>query len=229
MTPGAEGAPEPAVRFSDIVKRFGGKAGAVTALDGISGTVNAGAVTGVVGPDGAGKTTLLRLIAGLMSPDSGSLRVLGQDATGGEGTRAILGYMPQRFGLYEDLTVGENLDLYADLRGLALALRAERFAELMTMSGLAPFADRLAGDLSGGMKQKLGLACTLLGSPKVLLLDEPSVGVDPVSRAELWSMVRRIADAGMADGGDEEIPLLGRGGLHLGPSTRSLMGLRNVG
>ncbi len=143
-------------------------------------------MTGLIGPDGAGKTTLMRLAAGLLLPDAGEIRVLDIDALAEPlAVQSSVGYMPQRFGLYEDLSVQENLDLYADLQGMPMAQRPARYAELMRMTGLGPFTRRLAGRLSGGMKQKLGLACTLVRSPRLLLLDEPTVGVDPVSRREL--------------------------------------------
>jgi ABC-2 type transport system ATP-binding protein len=165
----------------------------LTALDRVTLRVQPGMVTGLIGPDGAGKTTFMRLAAGLLVPDAGRITALGLDATRNAlEVQAALGYMPQRFGLYEDLTVQENLDLYADLQGVPVAARPPRYAELMHMTGLAPFSTRLAGRLSGGMKQKLGLACTLVRSPRLLLLDEPTVGVDPVSRRELWSIVDRL-------------------------------------
>jgi ABC-2 type transport system ATP-binding protein len=163
------------------------------ALDAVSFTIRPGVVTGLIGPDGAGKTTLMRLAAGLLVPDAGSIRALGMDSTHDSLTvQAALGYMPQRFGLYEDLTAQENLDLYADLQGVPKNLRPQRYGELMHMTGLQPFVNRLAGRLSGGMKQKLGLACTLVRPPRLLLLDEPTVGVDPVSRRELWAIVDRL-------------------------------------
>ena len=156
------------------------------ALHEISAQIVPGMITGLVGPDGAGKTTLLRLLAGLLRPGDGRITVLGHDmATDAAGAHSSIGYMPQRFGLYEELTVAENLDLFADLHGLPSALRAERTARLLAFTALAPFARRQAGQLSGGMKQKLGLACALLARPHLLLLDEPSVGVDPASRREL--------------------------------------------
>jgi ABC-2 type transport system ATP-binding protein len=167
----------------------------VQALDKVSFSVRHGRVTGLVGPDGGGKTTLLRLAAGLLLPDSGRLHVLGIDV-GHEPllVQQSIGYMPQRFGLYEDLTVQENMDLYADLQGVPYGDRPARYAELTRMTGLAPFTRRLAGALSGGMKQKLGLACTLVRAPRLLLLDEPTVGVDPVSRRELWAIVYRLVE-----------------------------------
>ena len=165
----------------------------IQALHDVSFSVRHGVVTGLVGPDAAGKTTLMRLAAGLLVPDSGAISVLGMDAaTQSLAVQGSIGYMPQRFGLYEDLTVQENLDLYADLQGVPEAARAERYRELMHMAGLAPFAKRLAGQLSGGMKQKLGLACALVRQPQLLLLDEPTVGVDPLSRRELWDIVYRL-------------------------------------
>jgi len=176
-----------------LAKAFVAGGRRVTALDGVSVRVRPGAVTGLIGPDGAGKTTFMRLAAGLLVPDGGRIGVLGLDATRDAlRVQASLGYMPQRFGLYEDLSVAENLELYADLQGVPVPARAARYAELMHMTGLAPFTRRLAGRLSGGMKQKLGLACTLLRAPRLLLLDEPTVGVDPVSRRELWAIVDRL-------------------------------------
>jgi ABC-2 type transport system ATP-binding protein len=167
----------------------------VTALNGVSLTVEHGTLTALVGPDGAGKTTLIRLAAGLMRVDEGEVKVLGIDVTADpQQVQERIGYMPQRFGLYEDLTVQENLDLYADLHGVAMGERRERYPRLMEMTGLGRFTDRLAGKLSGGMKQKLGLACTLVRSPELLLLDEPTVGVDPLSRRELWEIILQLVN-----------------------------------
>jgi ABC-2 type transport system ATP-binding protein len=180
----------PAVLLEGVGKSFSAAGRTVGALDAISAQVARGSVTGLIGPDGAGKTTLMRLIAGLLRLDRGSITVLGLDvAAESLEVQAALGYMPQHFGLYEDLTVAENLDLYADLQGVAAADRPARYRELLHMTGLGPFTGRLAGRLSGGMKQKLGLACTLVRAPSLLLLDEPTVGVDPVSRRELWGIV----------------------------------------
>lgn len=168
------------------------------AINHLSATLAQGGITGLVGPDGAGKTTLLRLLTGLLLPDSGALLVLGLDPhADAAALHRAASYMPQQFGLYEDLTVRENLDLHADLRAVHGADRTDAFARLLDFTGLLPFGTRLTRDLSGGMKQKLGLACALLGRPRLLLLDEPSVGVDPVSRRELWRMVRELADSGV--------------------------------
>ncbi|QEN90716.1 ABC transporter ATP-binding protein [Labrys sp. KNU-23] len=183
------------VQICGVSKRFGE---AIQALDGIEASIRPGEITGLVGPDGAGKTTLIRLMTGLMLPDEGRLRVLGFDtARDAASIQAAIGYMPQRFGLYEDLSVQENLDLYADLRGLPKSARAATFDELLTFTDLAAFATRLAGRLSGGMKQKLGLACALLKKPRLLLLDEPGVGVDPISRRDLWKMVEDLTHEGI--------------------------------
>lgn len=161
-------------------------------------TIRAGYVTGLVGPDGAGKTTLMRMLAGLLKPDEGRASVIGFDPLKDDSAlHAVLGYMPQKFGLYEDLTVMENLTLYADLRSVTGEARKKIFDRLLEFTSLGPFTERLAGKLSGGMKQKLGLACTTVGDPKVLLLDEPGVGVDPISRRELWQMVHELAGDGM--------------------------------
>ena len=172
-----------------LVRTFGKR----TALDGITARIGGGRITGLVGPDGAGKTTLLRLFCGLLAPTAGRVSVCGCDtAEDADAIHERVGYMPQRFGLYEDLTVLENLNLYAELRSVPRRERADRYAELLAFTGLEPFTARLAGRLSGGMKQKLGLACTLLSRPPVLLLDEPGVGVDPLARRELWRMVRGL-------------------------------------
>lgn len=179
----------PLAELNAVSKRFKRTA----ALDNLTATIQTGRMTGLVGPDGAGKTTLMRLIAGLLIADEGTLSVCGFDpATQSHELHDAVGYMPQSFGLYEDLTVAENLSLYADLRGVTGQARAETFAKLLRFTGLSPFEGRLAGQLSGGMKQKLGIACAMIVKPKLLLLDEPSVGVDPVSRRELWGMVQDL-------------------------------------
>ena len=177
------------LELRSVTKRFADE----PALKDVSLSIRKGTVTGLIGPDGAGKTTLMRLIAGLLVPDNGDISVLGIDVIKDPlKVQHVIGYMPQRFGLYEDLTVQENLNLYADLQALPDAERPARYAALTKLTGLAPFANRLAGKLSGGMKQKLGLACVLVRPPKLLLLDEPTVGVDPVSRRELWSIIYRL-------------------------------------
>ena len=186
--------------FEAVSKTFLSGGLEVRALQSVDISIQAGKVTGLIGPDGAGKTTLMRLAAGLLHPDEGQIQALAIDVVEQPlEVQSSVGYMPQRFGLYEDLSVQENLDLYADLQGVTKADRPARYQELMHMTGLAPFTRRLAGRLSGGMKQKLGLACTLVRPPRLLLLDEPTVGVDPVSRRELWSIVyRQVKEQGMS-------------------------------
>lgn len=172
------------VEIKNLTKTFG----KTTALDNLSLNIEKGKITGLIGADGAGKTTLLRTITGLLIPDSGEISALGfNPVTQKDELTPLIGYMPQKFGLYEDLTVLENLILYADLKNVT-----HNFEKMLEFTKLAPFQDRLAGALSGGMKQKLGLACTLLGNPEFLLLDEPSVGVDPISRKDLMKMVREM-------------------------------------
>lgn len=156
-----------------------------------------GELTALVGADGAGKTTLMRIAAGILAPQSGTVSVLGETIQVGEAAaQSLIGYMPQKFGLYEDLSVMENFLLYADLFGLGEKERETRFAELLAMTDLTRFTARPAGKLSGGMKQKLGLACALLNRPRLLLLDEPSVGVDPLSRRELWTILKKNVGPG---------------------------------
>lgn len=185
----------PAIVVDGLCKAFHGK----PALRKVSCSVFPGSITGLVGPDGAGKTTLMRHLVGLLQADAGHVAVAGFDArTQADKIHPLAGYMPQKFGLYEDLSVIENLRLYADLRDVTGEKRSEAFKRLLLFTGLESFQSRLAGRLSGGMKQKLGLACALLGEPKVLLLDEPSVGVDPLSRRELWAMVQQLLSGGMA-------------------------------
>jgi ABC-2 type transport system ATP-binding protein len=192
-------ASSPALRLDGVCKSFRRETGeSVLALDNISLTVGKGELAALVGPDGAGKTTLIRLLAGLMKSDSGIVTVLGTDAAKDPQTiQSRISYMPQKFGLYDDLTVFENLDLYADLHGVAADEKRTQYTRLMEMTGLEPFQKRLAGKLSGGMKQKLGLACTLVRSPELLLLDEPTVGVDPLSRRELWEIIHKLVKEGM--------------------------------
>ncbi len=186
---------EVAVVIDGVNKHFGG----VHALQGLNARIRYGCLTGLVGPDGAGKTTLMRILTGLLAPNSGHATVAGFDVVDdNDAIHVATGYMPQRFGLYEDLSVMENMRLYAQLRGMDADRNADLFAELLDFTRLAPFTERLAGKLSGGMKQKLGLACALMARPAVLLLDEPGVGVDPVSRQDLWRMVQALTDEGMA-------------------------------
>ena len=187
-------APPSPVTARTIHKSFRRETGEIVkALEGVSFEARQGTLTALVGPDGAGKTTLLRLIAGLMVATSGELEVLGIDVAADPQTiQNRIGYMPQKFGLYEDLSVQQNLDLYADLHGITGEQRREIYPRLMEMTDLGRFTERLAGKLSGGMKQKLGLACTLVRAPELLLLDEPTVGVDPLSRRELWEIVTKL-------------------------------------
>ncbi|MDR2550962.1 MAG: ATP-binding cassette domain-containing protein [Desulfobulbus sp.] len=195
--PASAGLPPEAVLALDRVdKGFVVEKKRVAALSEVSCAIRPGRVTGLIGPDAAGKTTLMRLCAGLLLPDRGTVRVLGEDVVRNPlAVQAQIGYMPQRFGLYEDLSVRENLDLYADLQGVPAQERSGRYRQLLAMAGLEGFQGRLAGRLSGGMKQKLGLVCTLVRPPRLLLLDEPTVGVDPVSRRELWQIVYHLVEA----------------------------------
>ena len=171
-----------------VIKNLVKTLSSITAIDNLSLNIEKGKITGLIGADGAGKTTLIRLVIGLLVPDSGEISTLGLNpVTQKSELNPKIGYMPQKFGLYEDLTVIENLKLYADLKEVPYD-----FEKLLEFTSLKPFQDRLAGALSGGMKQKLGLACTLLGSPDFLVLDEPSVGVDPISRRDLMKMVRDL-------------------------------------
>jgi ABC-2 type transport system ATP-binding protein len=184
-----------AVLIDSVDKHFGKR----QVLHGLQARIEYGQLTGLVGPDGAGKTTLMRILAGLLEPDAGHVTLAGFDVVqDNDAIHAATGYMPQRFGLYEDLSVMENLHLYAHLRGMDANRNKDLFAQLLDFTRLGPFTTRLAGKLSGGMKQKLGLACALMARPAVLLLDEPSVGVDPVSRQDLWRMVEALTDEGMA-------------------------------
>lgn len=183
-----------AIEASQLYKEFPiVGAGPKVALDHLDFNIERGCLTALVGPDGAGKTTLIRLVTGLLEPTSGDLKVLGMSVK--ENSQRVqdrLSYMPQKFGLYEELSVSENMNLYADLHGIPLDIRGERFEQLLYMTGLSKFTERLAGKLSGGMKQKLSLACTLVRSPDLLLLDEPTVGVDPFSRRELWEILESL-------------------------------------
>lgn len=168
------------------------------AVDQVDVKIKKNTITGLVGPDGAGKTTLIRLITGLLTPDEGTITVHGFDSVKQtQKITDIIGYMPQKFGLYEDLTVHENLNLFADLKGVTGKERKETFERLLHFTSLTSFTNRLAGNLSGGMKQKLGLSCALISKPDLLLLDEPGVGVDPISRRELWTMVNELLKDGI--------------------------------
>ena len=181
-----------AVVVTNLTKSFGSGPAHRAALKNLSLRLPSGSMTALIGPDGAGKTTLLRTLAAILTPDAGEVRVLGYSPTEEAlELQSHVGYMPQHFGLYEDLSVQENLTLFADLHEIPSSVRERRFADLLTMTALGPFRKRLAGKLSGGMKQKLGLACTLVHPPDLLLLDEASVGVDPISRREIWKIIRQ--------------------------------------
>ena len=170
----------------------------IVAVNHLSFSVRRGEIFGLVGPDGAGKTTTMRMLAGIMPPDSGTISVAGCDVLADpEGVKNRISYMPQRFGLYEDLTVDENIRFYADLFGVARRAREERAVPLLEACGMSQFRARMAGNLSGGMKQKLGLVCALIHTPRVLLLDEPTNGVDPVSRREFWAMLYSLLGEGV--------------------------------
>lgn len=184
----------PAIELRNLSMTFGKASARIVALDNLVANFPEGQISGLVGPDGAGKTTLLRILSGLMLQESGEARIFGLPCSD---ITAQIAYMPQRFGLYEDLSVKANLLLQARLRGLDEDTGEDRSARLLQFTGLKPFLDRLAGRLSGGMKQKLGIACALMGLPRLLLLDEPGVGVDPVSRRELWDMVQQLKNDGM--------------------------------
>ena len=184
-----------AIVVEGLSKEFPG----VRAVDNLSFEVHGGEIFGLVGPDGAGKTTTLRMLAGVMPPDAGRAVVAGADVVRDpEGAKHHLSYMPQRFGLYEDLTVDENIDFYADLFGVTKSDRANRATQLLQAAGMREFRTRLAGKLSGGMKQKLGLVCALIHRPKVILLDEPTTGVDPVSRRDFWRILYELIAEGVA-------------------------------
>jgi len=185
---------DPIVAAKGLTKRFA----EVAAVDGLAFTVNRGEIFGLVGPDGAGKTTTMRMLAGVMQPDAGSIVVDGVDVVAApDSAKQHLSYMPQRFGLYEDLTVDENIRFYADLFEVPSAIRDERAAGLLQASGMTQFRGRRAGQLSGGMKQKLGLTCALVHTPQILLLDEPTTGVDPVSRRDFWRILYGLREEGV--------------------------------
>ncbi len=183
-----------AIRTDNLTKRFGD----LTAVDRLTLTVAPGELFALVGSDGAGKTTTLRMLAGIMDPTDGEALVLGRHTVReAESIREDIGYMSQRFGLYPDLTVLENIYFYADIFGLTRKERDGRLEQLLAFSNLAPFKNRRAGNLSGGMKQKLGLACALIHTPRLLLLDEPTNGVDPVSRRDFWRILYQLLREGV--------------------------------
>jgi ABC-2 type transport system ATP-binding protein len=185
---------EAIIETRDLSRRFG----TLTAVDHLNLTVYKGEIFGLVGPDGAGKTTTLRMLCGLMDPTAGSARVAGHDVA--HDSRAVkdqIGYMAQRFGLYQDLTVEENMVFYADLFGITGTVRRDLSLKLLRMTRMEPFRDRQAGRLSGGMKQKLALMCTLLHHPAILFLDEPTNGVDPVSRRDFWAILYQLLQDGI--------------------------------
>jgi len=182
------------ITVDGLTKRFA----SVTAVDCLHFTVTTGEIFCLVGPDGAGKTTTMRMLAGVMTPDAGSAIVAGYDVVHDpEGVKNHISYMPQRFGLYDELTVDENIRFYADLFGISRREREQRADQVLAAAGMARFRDRLAGQLSGGMKQKLGLSCALIHTPRVLLLDEPTTGVDPVSRRDFWRILYGLAAEGV--------------------------------
>ncbi len=182
------------IETRDLTRTFG----PLTAVDHVNLAVAKGEIFGLVGPDGAGKTTTLRMLCGLMDPTAGSARVAGHDSVReSQAVKDQIGYMAQRFGLYADLTVRENMNFYADLFGITGAERERLSVELLRMTRMEPFGDRQAGRLSGGMKQKLALMCTLLHRPQILFLDEPTNGVDPVSRRDFWAILYQLLKDGI--------------------------------
>ena len=188
-------APQSVIVAAGLTKSFPG----VRAVDALSFDVRAGEIFGLVGPDGAGKTTTMRMLAGIMTPDAGTGSIDGVDIVRDpERARHALSYMPQRFGLYEELTVDENIRFYADLFGVKKADRNTRSSQLLKAAGISEFRSRAAGKLSGGMKQKLGLVCALIHWPKAILLDEPTTGVDPVSRRDFWRILYELIQEGVA-------------------------------
>jgi ABC-2 type transport system ATP-binding protein len=185
---------EPIIETRGLTRRFGN----LTAVDHLDLSVTRGEIFGLVGPDGAGKTTTLRMLCGLMDPTEGSARVAGHDAAReSQAVKDQIGYMAQRFGLYGDLTVEENMFFYADLFDITGAKREELSQRLLQMTRMEPFRTRQAGKLSGGMKQKLALMCTLLHRPQILFLDEPTNGVDPVSRRDFWAILYQLLKDGI--------------------------------
>jgi len=186
--------PQLAISAKGLRRSFG----KLVAVDSLDLEVQAGEIFGLVGPDGAGKTTTMRMLTGILPPSSGSAEVAGYDVVRNpEGLKEHIGYMSQRFGLYPDLTVIENIDFYADIYGVPSSERVARTEQLLGFSNLTPFKNRQAGNLSGGMKQKLGLACALIHTPRVLFLDEPTNGVDPVSRRDFWRILYQLVREGV--------------------------------
>jgi ABC-2 type transport system ATP-binding protein len=185
---------EPIIQTHDLTRRFGD----LTAVDHLNLSIAAGEIFGLVGPDGAGKTTTLRMLCGLVNPSEGSATVAGHDVMRqSQAVKDRIGYMAQKFGLYLDLSVQENMDFYADLFGIIGQERKELTARLLRMTRMEPFRERQAGKLSGGMKQKLALMCTLLHRPQILFLDEPTNGVDPVSRRDFWAILYQLLKEGI--------------------------------
>jgi ABC-2 type transport system ATP-binding protein len=183
-----------AVSARGLARRFG----STQAVQDVTFSVRRREIFGLVGPDGAGKSTIMRMLASVLRPDAGEIRLEGVDVVADpERAKPYLSYMPQRFGLYEDMTVAENIFFYATLFEVPARIRRERSQELLEAAGLVPFQRRLAGQLSGGMKQKLGLVCALIHTPKVLLLDEPTTGVDPVSRRDFWGILYGLREHGV--------------------------------
>ena len=192
--PGCADEGRPFVEVSNVSMSFG----ATEAVRNVSFTVRKGSIFGLVGSDGAGKSTLLRMVATMMKPASGSIVINGLDVVANRRqAKRLIGYMPQRFGLYQDLTVEENIDFFLNIFGVHGAERSRRKERYLGFSNLLPFVDRLAGNLSGGMKQKLGLACVPVHEPELLILDEPTNGVDPVSRQEFWDILGEMRRSGM--------------------------------
>jgi len=185
---------EPIIQTNNLTRRFG----ELTAVDRLNLIIASGEIFGLVGPDGAGKTTTLRMLCGLVNPTEGGARVAGHDVVREpQAVKDQIGYMAQKFGLYLDLSVQENMDFYADLFGIVGSERAELTVRLLRMTRMDPFRDRQAGRLSGGMKQKLALMCTLLHKPRILFLDEPTNGVDPVSRRDFWAILYQLLKEGI--------------------------------
>ena len=188
------GTASPLISVQDVSKNYGN----LTAVSRVSFDIAPGTICGLVGSDGAGKTTLLRMIATMIKPSAGRILINGMDVIRHKAdVKNLMGYMPQRFGLYPDLTVGENIDFFMDIFGIYGRDRLKRREEYLSFSNLLPFVDRLVHDLSGGMRQKLGLACVLVNEPRILILDEPTNGVDPVSRQEFWIILGRMKQEGM--------------------------------